>query len=152
MWENTILVVVDTTAGRDQPALERAAWLATQAGGRLELFACEWDPDIDAGRIDAKARDQLLKTRERSLEELLPDRLHVDLLTGIPRLEVPVFLFVGRHDYNTPFALVEQWVARLRAPRVELVWFEGAGHMIPIEAPEEFQARLVEKLLPLAAR
>ena len=93
-----------------------------------------------------------VKCFERSLEELLPDRLHVDLLTGISRLEVPVFLFAGRHDYNTPFALVEQWAARLRAPRVELVWFEGAGHMIPIEAPEEFQARLVEKLLPLAAR
>jgi pimeloyl-ACP methyl ester carboxylesterase len=35
---------------------------------------------------------------------------------------------------------------------VELVWFEGAGHLIPIEAPEEFQARLLEKLLPLAER
>jgi len=89
---------------------------------------------------------------ERSLEVLLPDRLHVDLLTGIPRLEVPVFLFAGRHDYNTPFALVEQWAARLQGPHVELVWFEGAGHLIPIEAPEEFQARLLEKLLPLAER
>jgi pimeloyl-ACP methyl ester carboxylesterase len=89
---------------------------------------------------------------ERSLEVLLPDRLHVDLLTGMPRLEVPVFLFAGRHDYNTPFALVEPWASRLQAPHVELVWFEGAGHLIPIEAPEEFQTRLLEKLLPLAER
>jgi pimeloyl-ACP methyl ester carboxylesterase len=86
----------------------------------------------------------------RSLETLLQDRLRVDLLSGIPRLEVPVFLFVGRHDYNTPFALVEEWASRLQAPRLELVWFEDAGHFLAIEAPEEFQARLVEKLLPLA--
>jgi len=89
---------------------------------------------------------------ERSLEVLLRDRLHVDLLAGIPRLDVPVFSFVGRHDYNTPWALVEEWASRLRAPRLELVWFEDAGHFLAIEAPEEFQARLLEKLLPLAAR
>jgi pimeloyl-ACP methyl ester carboxylesterase len=32
----------------------------------------------------------------------------------------------------------------------EIVWFENAGHFLAIEAPEEFQQRLVEKLLPLA--
>lgn len=86
----------------------------------------------------------------QSLEALLPDRLHVDLFTKIPRLDVPVFLFAGRHDYNTPFALVEEWSTRLQAPRVEMVWFDDAGHFVPIEAPEDFQARLIEKLLPLA--
>ncbi|UCE85714.1 MAG: alpha/beta hydrolase [Deltaproteobacteria bacterium] len=89
---------------------------------------------------------------DRSLEVLLPDRLHVDLLTGVPRLDVPVFLFVGRHDYNTPWALAEEWASRLEAPHVELVWFEDAGHLIPLEAPEAFQARLLEKLLPLVPR
>jgi pimeloyl-ACP methyl ester carboxylesterase len=103
------------------------------------------------------AREYTLTTRVRyfpcfahSLDALLGDRLHVDLFTQIPRLQVPVFLFAGRHDFNTPFALVEEWAQRLSAPHVEMVWFEGAGHFIPIEAPEEFQARLVEKLLPLA--
>lgn len=86
----------------------------------------------------------------RSLEALLEDRLDVDLLTRIPRLEVPVFLFTGRHDHTTVSALVEEWSKRLEAPRVEMVWFEDAGHYLAIEAPEAFQARLVEKLLPLA--
>lgn len=85
----------------------------------------------------------------RSLDVLLPDRLHVDLFRTIPRLEVPVFLFAGRHDFNTPPALAVEWADRLEAPSVEVVWFEGAGHFIPIEAPEEFQARLLEKLGPL---
>lgn len=104
MWENTILVVVDTAAGRDQPALERAAWLATQAGGRLELFACEWDPDIDAGRIDPKAREQLLKARERSLEELaapLRQRgltVSVDVVWDHP-LDAAILNKAAAHDY-----------------------------------------------------
>ena len=87
---------------------------------------------------------------DRSLEQLLEDRLHVDLLSQVGRLEVPVFFFLGRQDYNTPTALVEEWASRLQAPRVEIVWFEKAGHFLAVEAPEEFQQRLVEKLLPLA--
>ena len=87
---------------------------------------------------------------DRSLERLLADRLQVDLLSQVRRLEVPVFFFLGRQDYNTPTSLVEEWAARLRAPRVEIVWFENAGHFLAVEAPEEFQSRLVEKLLPLA--
>ena len=63
-----------------------------------------------------------------------------------------MFFFVGRHDWNTPPALVEEWAAQLSAPHVELVRFEDAGHFLAIEAPEELQARLIEKLLPLAGR
>ena len=55
MRDNTILVVVDPTAGSHQPALERAAWLAKQAGARLELFASEYDPDLDSARAAAAA-------------------------------------------------------------------------------------------------
>ena len=58
----------------------------------------------------------------------------------------------GRHDWNTPFSLVEEWAAQLEAPHVEIVWFEEAGHVAPIEAPEEFQRALIEKLTPLALR
>jgi len=86
----------------------------------------------------------------RSLEVLLRDRLDVDLPARVPRLEVPVFFFTGRHDRTTVASLVEEWSRTLEAPRVEMVWFEDAGHYLAIEAPEAFQARLVEKLLPLA--
>ena len=86
---------------------------------------------------------------DKSREYLLEDRLNVDLLSAIHQFEIPVFFFLGRHDYNTPTSLVEEWTAQLEAPQVEIVWFEGVGHSLSIEAPEEFQARLIEKLLPL---
>jgi len=104
MWENTILVVVDSAAGRDQPALERAAWLATQSGGRLELFACEWDPDIDSGRGGAKARDQVLKGRQRALEELAAPlkarglSVGVDVVWDHP-LDAAILKKAAAHDY-----------------------------------------------------
>ena len=53
----------------------------------------------------------------------------------------------------TPGRSMEAWKRRvLEAPRVEIVWFDEAGHMPPIEMPEEFQQALIEKLTPLARR
>ena len=104
MWENTILVVVDAAAGSHQPALERAAWLAKQAEGRLELFACEWDPDIDAGRVDPGARDQLLKQRQHNLEQLAaPLRqqglsVSVDVVWDHP-FDAAIINKAAAHDY-----------------------------------------------------
>jgi pimeloyl-ACP methyl ester carboxylesterase len=89
---------------------------------------------------------------QRSIDRLWDGLDGFDTITQIPRLEVPVYLFTGRHDWNTPFPLIEEWAARLEAPHVEIVWFEGTGHVPPIEAPEEFQRRLIEKLTPLARR
>jgi pimeloyl-ACP methyl ester carboxylesterase len=105
------------------------------------------------------AREYTLGTRLRFLDcfrstlDALWDGLDgFDVLTQIPRLEVPVFLFTGRHDWNTPYPLVEEWAARLEAPHVEIVWFDEAGHMPPLEVPEVFQRALIGKLSPLAPR
>ncbi len=72
--EKTILVVVDPLTEDEQPVLQRAAWLAEKTGAALELFACDYDADIDAGRIttvwipEAGAREQLLLRHRRHLE------------------------------------------------------------------------------------
>jgi len=104
-------------------------------------------------------REYTLGTRLRffsclrsSLDRLFAGLDDFDALAQIRRLEVPVFLFSGRHDWNTPYPLVEEWAATLEAPHVEIVWFDEAGHFVPIEAPEAFQRALIEKLTPLAPR
>jgi pimeloyl-ACP methyl ester carboxylesterase len=68
----------------------------------------------------------------------------VDLSCEIRELEIPVVFFVGRHDYTTPFELVQRHFAQLRAPSKKLVWFEDSGHMPNLEEPEKFQSELIE--------
>lgn len=51
MADKRILVVVDPTAEAEQPAIERAAWLAARAGANLELFICDFDSEIEAGQV-----------------------------------------------------------------------------------------------------
>jgi len=71
----------------------------------------------------------------------------VDLYTEIPEVEVPVYFFTGRHDYNTPFELVEEYYSILKVPRKELIWFEESAHSPNIEEPERFTRLMVEKVL-----
>jgi pimeloyl-ACP methyl ester carboxylesterase len=84
-----------------------------------------------------------------SLDALWGSLDDVDLRMQIPRFEVPVLFFMGRHDWNTPSPLVEEWAETLDAPTVEIVWFEDAGHMIPLESTADFQRELIERLVPL---
>jgi universal stress protein E len=110
MRENTILVVVDPTAGSHQPALDRAAWLARLSGARLELFTCDYDPDVDSGRLasvwvpEPGAREQILLRHRRHLEELAkPLRaggltVTVDVAWAHP-LDVAVIAKAAAHDY-----------------------------------------------------
>ena len=57
----------------------------------------------------------------------------------VASLSAPLVLAVGEHD---PFVSVEE--ARAMGGRLEV--FEGAGHLISMERPEEFN-RLLDDLL-----
>ena len=140
-------------ATRDALGTQRQ-WLGTYRGS---IYA------VDRARESLPAalfgREYTLGTRlrffdcfQRTIEALWDGVDDFDVLTQIPRLDVPVFFFTGRHDWNTPYPLVEEWAAQLEAPHVEIVWFDEAGHVPPIEAPEAFQRALIEKLNPLAPR
>jgi pimeloyl-ACP methyl ester carboxylesterase len=72
----------------------------------------------------------------------------VNLIETAPRLEVPVYFFVGRHDYNTPFELVKEYFDLLDAPRgKEIVWFENSAHAPMFEEPEKYYDVLVNRVL-----
>lgn len=75
MADKKILVVADPLAAEQQPAVERAAWLAEHAGASLELIICDFDPDIDRGaismvRIPPPARENLIALHAKTLEKL----------------------------------------------------------------------------------
>jgi pimeloyl-ACP methyl ester carboxylesterase len=70
--------------------------------------------------------------------------LQVNLPEQIPQVEVPSYFCVGRHDYNTPFELVEKYYTLLKAPRKHLYWFDHSGHAPHFEEPEKFMAIMSE--------
>lgn len=78
-----------------------------------------------------------------SLDRLWTAFSDLDFIATIPRFELPVRFFLGRHDYNVPTELVEEWLAVLEAPSAEIVWFEESAHKPNIEQPERYQRELI---------
>jgi universal stress protein E len=109
--EKTILVVVDPLTEDDQPVLHRAAWLAEKTGAALELFACDYNADIDSGRIasvripEASAREQRLLRHRRQLETFASAlrgrglRVTVDVAWDYPLDEAIVKHVVARRPW-----------------------------------------------------
>jgi pimeloyl-ACP methyl ester carboxylesterase len=70
-----------------------------------------------------------------------------DLFQQVPEIDVSVYFFVGKYDYNTPGELVERYFDALKAPQGKhIVFFENSSHMIPYESPKEYSDVLVKIL------
>ena len=101
----------------------------------------------------------LLRTKEYTLGDIvkyakgatyLSDVMWSDVvgqrLGRIKRLEVPVIITQGRHDFNTPSAIAKEWFDALEAPSKVWVWFENSAHSPDVEEPEKWSAVLAEEL------
>lgn len=84
-----------------------------------------------------------------TVETLWPRLADVNF-NDVTKLDVPIVLFNGRHDYTTPVPLAEAWMRRLDAPKKTTVWFEHSAHLPMIEEPGRVFAALLEHVLPLA--
>lgn len=51
-----------------------------------------------------------------------------DFLNNVRELKVPVFLLLGRYDFNCPSTLAQEWFDKLSAPVKKLIWFEKSAH------------------------
>lgn len=71
-----------------------------------------------------------------------------NLFKNIPSVKCPVYLFVGRTDYQTYFKITERYYNRLKAPKKKLYWFENSGHLIPSSEPDRMQEIIIEEILP----
>jgi len=71
---------------------------------------------------------------------------------NVRQMDVPVILFLGRHDTTTPPQIAADWLARLKAPSKKLVWFDRSAHLPMIEEPGHAFEALVHDVRPLAGR
>jgi len=83
-----------------------------------------------------------------SVDQAWGDIQDLDFIRDILRLDLPVYFFAGRHDYNTPFELVEEFSRTLEAPHNEIVWFEESAHSPNLEESDLYQEILIQKVLP----
>ncbi|MFP3599511.1 alpha/beta hydrolase [Chryseobacterium sp. SIMBA_029] len=82
-----------------------------------------------------------------TLKRLLPEFLNVDF-KGVKSFPIPVFMFMGRHDYTTPSEPTDIWLQNVKAPAKKGIWFENSAHLIPWEEPGKMLVTLLNDVLP----
>lgn len=80
------------------------------------------------------------------LRQLWEEVVSLEFDRDVKALDVPVYLFQGDHDQNTPTVLAKAWFDALEAPYKEFVPFHESAHSPIKEEPELWGKTLVEKL------
>ncbi len=104
------------------------------------LFAPNASPEVVA-RARAIAAEQPLSGLVAALETL---RDRADSRETLATIDVPVLVAVGEDDALTPPADAENMAARI--PGARLLRVAGAGHLAPLERPDEVTQALLELL------
>lgn len=126
-------------------------WLMYYGG--LTYQRNDFQYDADTWALSPEYTDHDLELVDKgslySLTRLLAEVERADF-DGVTELQCPTVMFCGRHDYATSHTVVPPWLARLKAPKKKLVFFEDSAHMMMIEQPGLFLHHLVADVLPLA--
>jgi pimeloyl-ACP methyl ester carboxylesterase len=61
---------------------------------------------------------------------------------------MPMFLLLGRHDWQTPSTIAVEWFETVSAPRKEVVWFEQSAHSPVTDEPLRFAQALRSLVRP----
>ena len=86
-----------------------------------------------------------------TLDVMWNDVSKLNLHALAPRLQVPVFFFLGRRDHWVPPETSVAYFDMLSAPSKTLVWFDHSGHEPFMDEPEQFNRAMVEYVRPVAA-
>lgn len=84
-----------------------------------------------------------------TLDRIMGEWLDVDF-SRLHRVEAPVIMLMGRHDFTTPSQPVADWLGAVEAPYAHGAWFEHSAHFAPIEEPGRVLMTLVNRVRPLA--
>jgi pimeloyl-ACP methyl ester carboxylesterase len=82
---------------------------------------------------------------------LWQELLTINLKKQVLSFEVPIYFALGRHDYEVPSVLTEQYFNIIEAPKKEIIWFENSAHLANIEEDEKFNDLLINRILPTIA-
>jgi pimeloyl-ACP methyl ester carboxylesterase len=92
-----------------------------------------------------RARYNLVMNPYFSIENLWDDLKDLNLFQDAPRIEVPVYFLVGRHDIIVSHVLAEKYFDHIKAPEgKQLIWFEKSAHRPYSEEAEKFQSVMLQ--------
>jgi proline iminopeptidase len=135
---------IDEADGWRKHAIRYGALAAYRPDANFYLRAPRLSPEYTAA--DRQAWNDGAVLTVKTIWPRLADLSFKDLR----RLEVPVVMLLGRHDYVTPSPITDRWMAALAAPRKQVIWFEHSAHLPMIEEPGRTLKALLDAVRPLS--
>ncbi len=104
-------------------------------------------PMLMADEYTLKDKVNYLLGAHKSLSLLWPELMTVNFFEQAPELKVPIFIFQGTNDYQTPYVLARQYFDKVKAPRKQFFSFTNTAHSPLYEHPETFHQLLLTHVL-----
>ncbi|PWG02124.1 alpha/beta fold hydrolase [Sphingosinicella humi] len=136
---------IDQADGWRKWAIRYGALAAYRPDANFYLRAPRLSPEYSAEDRQAWADGAVF-----TVKTLFP-RLADLSFKDVRRLEVPVIMLLGRHDYATPSSITYEWMGDLSAPKKQVIWFEHSAHLPMIEEPGRTLKALINEVRPLGA-
>jgi len=128
-------------------------WLGHYGG--VMAYRADNDAESDLSYLSPDYGDSEIKHiwdgNDFSEKYLLAGVLGLDE-SGTRKLDCPLIVFAGRHDYNVNSAVAAEWFAKVEAPSKQFVWFENSAHLPMTEESGKFLVSLVRYARPIAER
>ena len=121
--------------------------------GGLTYGRTNFDYDSDAWQLAPEYTERDIRLVDKgglfSLGHLIGVVESVNF-NSLRQVGCPLFIFQGKHDYETSYAVAKTWYDRLEAPRKKLVTFGDSAHMAMLEQPGQYLEDLVRVVRPTA--
>lgn len=137
---------IEAADGWRKHAIRYGAFAAGRSDTNFYLRAPRLSPEYDAADLKAWEEGSLY-----TVKTLFP-RLADASVANVRKLDVPIFMFLGRHDFMTPSAIADAWTRALQAPKKKTIWFEHSAHLPMVEEPGRVFMSLVNDVRPLASK
>lgn len=111
----------------------------TMASLAPKLVADLVGDDADPGGIEL-ACECMASVPEASYRAMMMSMLGFDLRKSLGQISVPALVIAGSKDKNAPAPMVKKMASFI--PNATYVELEGAGHLVALEQPAEFNAVL----------
>jgi proline iminopeptidase len=121
-----------------------AAWMKT----KKDFFPMFIKPLILFKEYTVNDKINYLKGLNFSQELLWDPLMNQQLVDVVKKVEVPVYILQGKHDYQTCFELAKIYFDSLYAPKKEFIEFSNSAHMLPYNLEiDKFHDIMINKIL-----
>ena len=90
---------------------------------------------------------RFMKASMFSLNHLWPAVIQKNLFIEIDSMRVPVYIFQGKYDNQTPYVVAKDFFNQLKARKKEFFTFENSAHSPVMEEAAKFNSIVIKKTL-----